>query len=203
MGKIFLVTIIIFAVLLTLTPIGCKQKQPPDPKKTAAKAPNFTLTSYDSRKINLSDYKGKIIVLEWMNYDCPFCKHNYETAAMPQLAKKYEAKGIIWLAINSTHYATAEKNKEFAEKYKIDYPILSDKDGKVGRAYHAKTTPHMFIIDANNTIVYQGAIDDSPLGNEKPVPTNYVDKALTELLKGKPITIKETTSYGCSVKYAD
>jgi peroxiredoxin len=165
------------------------------------KAPEFTLVNYDGKTISLSDYKGKIVVLEWFNYECPFVKYHYEKAkTLIELPNKY--KDVVWLAINSTGHLTTEKNKEFAEKYKLSYPILDDRTGKVGHAYGAKTTPHMFIIDTKGNIAYNGAIDNSPMGKEKNV-INYVDKALAELTTGKEVSTPTTEPYGCSVKYAD
>lgn len=166
-------------------------------------APEFMLTSYDGKSVRLSDYKDKIVVLEWFNYECPFVKHHYEQAGtMTKLAEKYKDKNVVWLAINSTAHQTTDKNREFAQKYEIGYPILDDRTGKTGHAYGAKTTPHMFIIDGEGMIVYAGAIDNSPLGKVKENVVNYVDQALNELTSGKSVTIANTKPYGCSVKYA-
>jgi len=168
------------------------------------KAPEFTLTNYDGKTISLSDYKNKIVVLEWFNYECPFVKYHYEKAnTMVELANKYKDKNVVWLAVNSTKHLTTEKNKDFAEKHKLGYPILDDRSGKVGRAYGAKTTPHMFIIDTKGSIVYDGAIDNSPLGRKKKDVVNYVDKALAELTAAKVVSTPNTKPYGCSVKYAN
>lgn len=168
------------------------------------KAPEFTLTNYDGKTTSLSDYKNKIVVLEWFNYECPFVKYHYEKVnTMVELANKYRDKNVVWLAINSTKHLTTEKSKDFAKKYKLPYPILDDRSGKVGRAYGAKTTPHMFIIDTKGSIVYDGAIDNSPLGKKKEGVINYVDKALAELTAGKVVSTPNTKPYGCSVKYAN
>ena len=169
------------------------------------RAKPFTLKSFDGKTVNLDDYRGKTIVLEWLNYECPFVRYHYDTAGtMIKLANKYKDQGVVWLAINSTNHATAELNREFSAKHNLPYPILDDRAGTVGRAYGAKTTPHIFIISPRGNIVYNGAIDNSPLGKtpdgEKPV--NYVDQTLAELAAGKDISIHETKSYGCSVKYA-
>jgi peroxiredoxin len=175
------------------------------PEKITGKAPNFTLKDVDGKTVNLSDYAGKnIVVLEWTNYDCPFVKAHYndETHTMKDLSKKYKAKGVVWLTINSTHYATPESIKEWAKAQNIaDQKLLVDTDGTVGHTYHAKTTPHMFVIDKDGQIVYQGAIDNAPLGRTADPHVNYVDQALSEVLAGKPVSVPETKSYGCSVKY--
>jgi peroxiredoxin len=170
-------------------------------------APEFTLANYDGSQVSLNDYKGKILVLEWFNYKCPFCVYHYETEnTMNNLAKKYADKNVQFLAINSTSWQTTEQNMAFAEKNKITYPILDDRSGKVGKAYGATRTPHMYIINEQGKIVYQGALDNAPLGklpdgHDKVM--NFVDMALAELTQGKPVTIQKTREYGCTVKYAE
>ena len=159
----------------------------------------------DGKTINLADYRGKTVVLEWLNFECPFVRHHYEKAStMIDLAKKYKSEGVVWLAINSTNHTTPAANKAFTAKHNLPFPILDDRPGKVGRAYDAKTTPHMFIIGPRGQIVYEGAIDNSPLGK---TPTgkeyvNYVDNVLAALVANKDIPVRETKPYGCSVKYA-
>ena len=143
-------------------------------------------------------------MLEWFNYECPFVTYHYgKVKTMTTLANEYKDKNVVWLAINSTGHLVTEKNKEFAGKHEISYPILDDRTGKIGRAYGAKTTPHMFIIDTEGKIVYSGAIDNSPRGKKKENAINYADKVLTELTTGKTISISNTEPYGCSVKYAN
>ena len=164
--------------------------------------PLFRLRSFDGETVDLSDYSGKIIVLEWLNLECPLSMYHYKLNTMVRLANKYKGKNVIWLAVNSTKHTTAQANTEFAEKYQLPYPIIDDRWGKVGRAYGAKTTPHMYIIGPRGTIVYEGAIDNSPMGRMKRGAVNYVDKALSELTKGKPVSVPATKPYGCSVKYA-
>jgi peroxiredoxin len=164
----------------------------------------FKLTTFEGKTASLSDYRGKIVVLEWLNFECPFVKHHYDKPkTMIKLANKYKNKNVVWLAINSTSHTTPEANKEFAEKQKLPYPILDDRSGRVGRAYGAKTTPHIYIISPRGRIVYDGAIDNSPLGKtpEGKELTNYVDKALGEMITGKMVSIKKIEPYGCSVKY--
>ena len=169
------------------------------------KAPDFKLNNYDGKEVKLADYKGKIVVLEWINPECPFVKYHYEKkSTMKDLAAKYKKdKKVVWLAIDSTSHQQTEKNEEYAEKNKILYPILDDRSGKVGKAYKATNTPHIFIINTDGNIAYRGAIDNAPLGK---VPkdkdyVNYVDKALAELTSGKAVSIAKTKQYGCTVKY--
>jgi len=180
-----------------LEPISVREIQPGE------KAPAFTLNSFDGKTVSFSDYEGKIVVLEWLSVECPFVKYHYETGhTMVELANKYKDKNIVWLAVNSTSDTTEEANKEFAKKYKLPYPILDDRSGKVGLSYGAMTTPHMFIIDTKGNIVYQGGIDNSPMGKTKEGVVNYVDKALGELTSGKSVSVVNSRTYGCSVKYA-
>ena len=199
---------------------GCEKKEPAEgpagqpgtppgttppgttPPEIERKAPDFTLKSFDGETLSLSDLKGKIVVLEWFNFECPYVVYHYdEKNTMVDLANKYKYKNVVWLAINSTSHTTPEANKGFAEKHKLPYPILDDRDGKVGKAYGAMTTPHMFVIDARGSIAYQGAIDNSPRGKKKTGVVNYVEKALDELLAGKEVTDTDNMPYGCSVKY--
>jgi len=168
------------------------------------RAPDFTLKTFDGKTVSLSDYRGKIVVLEWFNFECPYLMYHYgQPSTMIKLANKYKDKNVVWLAMNSTSHTTPEANIDFAKKYKPPYPILDDRPGKVGDAYGAKTTPHMFIISPRGNIVYEGAIDNSPNGRTPAgqEPVNYVDKALAELTSGRPVSIKETKPYGCTVKY--
>ena len=192
---------------------GCGSREPAEepskePSKevepaVARKAPDFTLSSFDGKTISLSDYRGKIVVLEWFDYECPFVLRHYrQPGTMVELAKKYKDKNVIWLAINSTNHTPPEANIEFAERHKLPYPILDDRSGTVGRAYGAKTTPHMYIINTKGGIAYQGAIDNDPRGRKKQGLINYVDRALTELTGGKEVSATDTMPYGCTVKYA-
>jgi len=165
------------------------------------KAPAFTLTDQNGKKVSLSDFDGKIVVLEWINWNCPYVKRHHEAGTMKKLAAKYAGKGVVWLGVNSTKGATAAQNRKAAEQYGLGYPVLDDSDGKVGRSYGARTTPHMFIIDAAGAIAYDGAIDDDPKG-KKDKPANFVARALNELLAGKDVSKFQTRPYGCTVKYA-
>jgi peroxiredoxin/gas vesicle protein len=164
----------------------------------------FTLSTFDGKKVSLSDYRGKIVVLEWLNFECPFVNYHYDKSkTMIKLAEKYKGKNVVWLAVNSTSHTTPEANKDFAQKQKLPYPILDDRSGRVGRAYGAKTTPHMYVINRRGRIVYEGAIDNAPLGKVSGGKDliNYVDKALAELTTGRRVSAGKTDPYGCSVKY--
>ncbi|UCD50792.1 MAG: thioredoxin family protein [Phycisphaerales bacterium] len=173
-------------------------------ERRGRRAPQFELDSFDGRTVSLSQYKGRVVVLEWFNMDCPFSKYHYETKpTMVDLAKKYQDKEVVWLAINSTSSTGPEANRAFAKQYKLPFPILDDRSGRVGRAYGARTTPHLFVIDKRGNIVYNGAIDSSPMGKvvEGATPINYVDQALAAVLAGREVATPATAPYGCSVKY--
>lgn len=179
-----------------------RQKRDVQDESSGRRAPAFELNSFDGKTVNLPDYRGKIVVLEWFNFECPLSRYHYETKnTMVELAKKYKGKNVVWLAVNSTNHTTPEANKAFAKQHRLPYLILDDRPGKVGRAYGAETTPHMYIINTRGRIVYEGAIDDSPMGRKKEGVINYVDNALAELTAGKAVSTPKTKPYGCSVKY--
>lgn len=175
---------------------------------TGSAAPDFKLPNTDGVTISLSGFKGKIVVLEWFNAACPFVKKHYNKNDMQDLQKKWTEKGVIWLAIDSTNkehknYENIESLKKiFSDKKISANHLLADPEGKVGAIYSAKTTPHMFIINKEGNIAYQGAIDNNPDPFSDPkAAKNYVDAALTELTAGKEIKNSEQKPYGCSVKY--
>jgi len=159
-------------------------------------APDFALKDVFGKEFKLSDFKGKTVVLEWINRQCPISKGKHEAQVMQGIYKKYAGKDLIWLAIDSTKQRKPESNRVYAAELSLAYPILHDPSGKVGRMYGAKTTPHMYIIDRTGQLVYHGAIDK--MGKEP----NYVIAALDEIFAGKPVSITKTEPYGCSVKYA-
>ena len=163
-------------------------------------APAFTLSDTEGNEVSLGDFDGKIVVLEWLNPDCPFVQRHYK-AGMKNLATKYEGQDVVWLTINSTNYMDAAANAKFKTDNGLPYAILVDQSGDVGHLYGAKTTPHMYIIDGGGTLVYIGAIDDDPRGNKGEPAVNYVAAALDEMIAGNAVTNAETKPYGCSVKY--
>jgi peroxiredoxin len=173
--------------------------------KIGEMAPDFTLKDTDGKEVRLSDYAGKVVVLTWFNSECPFVKLHYEKqTTVVDIYNSYKGKNVAVLAINSTNPKNPNYGKDADAKrnWKIDFPILIDSDGKVGRAYGAKTTPHCFVIDKNGMLAYAGAIDNDPknekAGSQK---ENYVREAIDSLLAGKKVAMAETKPYGCSVKY--
>jgi hypothetical protein len=173
-------------------------------------APDFTLVDVDGKSHALHDYRGKIVVLEWFNPGCPFVKMSHTKGSLVGTAKRHTDKGVVWLAVNSAAAGKQgygrEANLDGRQRYGIEHPILVDASGATGHAYGATNTPHMFVIDKEGTLVYRGAIDNSPDG-EGQSPTggklvNYVDLAIDALDAGRPVEVKETQAYGCSVKYA-
>jgi peroxiredoxin len=173
-------------------------------------APDFTGTDINGNPVHLSDYKGKVVVIESYNSDCPFCNNQYKTGAMQDLQKDLAAKGVVWLIVNSvnpnnfSHRTPDQAKKEMADK-KMDVTAwIDDSSGTVGHLYDMKTTPDMYVIDKDGTLVYQGAIDDQADPTHDPkTARNYVKEAVDDLEAGKPIAVSETKPYGCSVKYAD
>ena len=167
-----------------------EKKESPAPAKAeiGKPAPDFTLKSYDGKEHKLSSLKDKVVVLEWFSKDCPACKKYLPD--IKALEKKYRAKGVVWFAMDSTNYHTDEENAKAAKKLKIEYPILSDFDGKTGRAYGAKTTPHVFIVN-KGTLVYAGGLLE-PRGKKRA----HVELALDEVLAGKKVSVDTTKPFG-------
>lgn len=173
------------------------------------KAPDFTLTDSTGQPRSLASYKGKTVVLEWVNYNCPFVGKHYGSGNMQALQQKYTGKGVVWLSVNSSapgkegNFPPAEIEAKSKQRHAAMTAYLIDADGTVGRSYGAKTTPHMFVIDAAGTVVYAGGIDDRPSTDQADVKTakNYVSAALDEVLAGKPVSVPSSQPYGCGVKY--
>ncbi len=203
-----------FAALAALTlglaaftaPAGAGET-PEAKAEVGQKAPDFTLTDAMGKEHTLSSYtgKGQIVVLEWFNSGCPYVvRHHEKYTTMTDLAGKYQGK-VTWLAINSGAPGQQGygQDKEAIEKWRLNYPVLVDADGQIGRLFAAKTTPHMFIIDKSGVLAYAGGIDNDPADKKSTgEKINFVAKALDEILAGKPVSEPETQSYGCSVKYA-
>jgi len=175
---------------------------------TGSEIPEFKLQSVDGKEVSISDYKDKVVVLEWFNDQCPFVKKHYGPKAMQSLQKKWTEKGVVWLTIDSTNpsHQNFKDQKALAALVKShglgSTALLADPEGTVGKLFGAKTTPHIFIKDKAGKVAYQGAIDDNPDAFSNPSEaSNYVDLALAQILEGKKVVKTETSPYGCSVKY--
>lgn len=174
-------------------------------------APAFTATAADGATVKLEDYKGKIVVLEWFNKECPFVRKHYDSKNMQTLQKELTAKDVVWLTVNSS--AEGKQGHETADSAKATVAaegaapthFLLDSTGALGKLYDAKTTPHMFVIDKDGKLAYAGAIDDksSTYASDVEGAKNYVRAAVESLQKGEAVAEASTKSYGCGVKYAD
>jgi peroxiredoxin len=173
-------------------------------------APAFTATDTSGKTVSLADFKGKHVVLEWVNPGCPFVQKHYNSANMQGTQQDAQAKGVVWLAINSTapdagdYKKPAEMAQWMAQQKAAATATLMDSDGKVGRAYGARTTPHMYVIDPAGKLIYAGGIDNKPTARTSDIAgaTNHVKVALAEATAGKPVSTPTTQPYGCSIKFA-
>jgi peroxiredoxin len=179
--------------------------------RPGAEAPAFSLPDAQGKNRSLADYRGKWVVLEWVNYDCPFVQKHYGSGNMQKLQSEARAKGVVWLSVNSSapgkqgHFEGAELARRMAEVKAGPDAYLLDPDGKVGKAYQAKTTPTLFVINPEGTVMYAGAIDDKPSTDQEDIPAakNFVRAALDAAMAGKPVETASAPSYGCGVKYKD
>ncbi|WP_394823774.1 thioredoxin family protein [Pendulispora albinea] len=180
-----------------------------EPAEVGKPAPDFSLRDLDGKTVSLHDYRGKTVVLEWFNPECPFVRAAHTKASLKTFPADQISKGVVWLAINSNAAGKQGNglavNTDGKKRYGMPYPILLDETGETGKRYGATNTPHMFVIDSQGVLVYQGAIDNSPDGEgESPHGgklVNYVQAALGDLGAGRPIAVRSTKAYGCTVKY--
>ncbi len=194
----------LFASLLALPALALAVATPGEP------APDFSETDANGNTHSLSDYEGEWLVLEWFNQDCPYVRKHYGSGNMQSLQEKYTEKGVEWLTVISSAegkqgYLEPEEAKKEAEAHNLNAsaPFLLDPNGDMGRAYGAKTTPHMYIINPDGEVVYAGAIDDNDSANPAVIPDshNYVAAALDQAMNGEPVETASSQAYGCSVKY--
>lgn len=177
---------------------------------TGKPAPDFTAKDTNGKTHKLADYKGKVVVLEAYNLDCPFCANHFKTGAMQELQAEATGKGVVWLVVNSSnpqspsHRGPAAAKKEWSAQKMKATAWIDDSSGKVGKAYDLKTTPHMIVIDQKGIVAYNGAIDDKAETDGDPrTARNYVREAINNLLAGKPVEVARTKPYGCGIKYAN
>jgi alkyl hydroperoxide reductase subunit AhpC len=177
--------------------------------KIGEAAPDFTLTDSRNQTVSLGDYKGKLVVLEWTNHECPFVRKHYDSGNMQKLQRDYTGKGVVWMSIVSSApgkqgHVTGDEAEELTRaRNAAPTAVLLDPTGKTGQSYGAKTTPHMYIIDREGVLRYAGGIDNIKSADQADIKTakNYVAQSLDELLAGKPVSEPATAPYGCGVKY--
>ncbi len=177
--------------------------------KVGDAAPDFTLADTNGNSVTLSDYNGKYVVLEWINYDCPFVAKHYDAKNMQGLQDKYREQGVVWLAVNSSaegkqgQFSNEEIHSRLKKHASTVDAYLLDGNGDVGRAYGATHTPHMYIINPEGTLIYMGAIDSINSANIADIPKadNYVVMALDAAFAGNEVPVEMTRAYGCTVKY--
>jgi len=179
--------------------------------QTGQPAPEFTLTDSNGKSHKLSDFKGKFVVLEWLNHGCPFVIKHYGSGNMQKLQKEFTGKDVVWLSIASSapgkqgHMSPEETNKVKEEKGSAATAVLLDEDGTVGRLYDAKVTPALYVISPEGTLIYMGAIDDKKSVDQADIAgaKNYVKQALDEAMASKAVSESTTAAYGCGIKYAN
>ena len=196
-------------ILTAITTLAAGALYAADVPPVGSAAPDFSAPDTNGKAQSLAQYKGKYVVLEWFNPECPFVKKHYGSDNMQKLQGEYTGKGVVWLTIDSNAPGTegnltADQAQKIMQSWKTKQTaLLLDPDSKVAKLYGAKNTPNMVIIDPEGKIVYEGAIDSKATPNPADIPasTNYVKNALDESLAGKPISNAQTKPYGCSVKY--
>lgn len=202
---------IAFGSLTTLLAVGlgvssaAAQAEP----SVGGPAPTFSLPDTHGQTHDLAKYRGRWVVLEWLNYDCPFVGKHYRTGNIPSQQEKWTARGVVWLAVVSSapgkqgYFTPEEMNARGEKEGSHATAVLLDPDGTVGHLYGARTTPHMFVIDPEGVVRYMGGIDDVPSARDADLEraTQLVDQALTEATSGKPVSVPTSRPYGCSVKY--
>lgn len=180
-----------------------------NPPTIGERAPDFSVVDYNGDVHSLSDFEGKFVILEWLNHDCPFVVKFYRAGKMQELQERYTEKGVVWLSVISSApgkqgYLEPDAAKALtAEKGAKPTAVLLDPDGTMGRAYDARVTPHMYIINPDGELVYNGAMDDKPTPRAGDLETahNYLVANMTNLLNGEPVEVSTNTPYGCTVKY--
>ena len=198
-------------LLLTLTTLCSGALLAAEKPRVGAPAPGFSLPGANGKTHSLGDFKGKYVVLEWFNPGCPFVQKHYKSDNMQALQKEFTGKGVTWLTIDSSapgapgYLSPADAKKQMSEWKMGSTALLLDPNGKVGQEYHATNTPHMFVVDPDGKLIYEGAIDSKASANPDDIKdsTNYVKVALEEAMAGKPVSNAQTKAYGCSIKYAD
>jgi len=204
--RLFFLPVLLLPLLVFLIP-GITSSN--DEAEVGKAAPTFTLPGTDGKTYTLEDFEDKFVVLEWLNFGCPYVSRHYRSGNMPQLQSEFTEKEVVWLSVVSSapgkqgYYEADAMNKENEKFGGLQTAILLDPSGDTGRIYGAKTTPHMYIINPDGTLIYKGGIDDKPRASldETASAHNYVRAALSEAMEGKEVSTKTARPYGCSVKY--
>lgn len=197
--------LLLAGLLATAAPSGAAMADP----VVGTAAPAFTATDSNGRQHSLADFRGKTVVLEWTNPECPFVQKHYGSGNMQKLQSQAVGGGVVWLTVNSSapgkqgHLDGKAANASVSRSGAAPTAYLLDGSGSVGRTYAARTTPHMYVIDGSGSLVYMGAIDDRPTANPEDIAAakNYVTAALADVAAGRPVQVAQSKPYGCSVKY--
>ena len=203
-GRLYMLALVFVVSPLTFeqgTPVMAVEGKSPTTAEIGKPAPDFTLKDVAGKEHKLSSYKGKVVVLEWINHECPISNGHYKRKTMQKTLGIFKDKGVVWLAIDSSHFAEekADAIGKWWQEQGTPFAYLMDASGTVGKMYGAKTTPHLFVIDAKGVLAYSGAIDGAY--GAKDNATNYVEAAVRALLEGSTVAQAKTKPYGCSVKY--
>ncbi|WP_234571743.1 thioredoxin family protein [Rhodohalobacter sp. 614A] len=210
MKKLTILFLLILAATMVINlTIEDKENAPAVDALVGQQAPDFEVVDAHGNTHSLSDYEGQYVILEWLNHGCPYIRKHYDGNNMQQLQEKYTDQGVVWLSVISSApgeqgYMEPEEARQSIEEYDASpTAILLDPEGEMGRAYDARVTPHMFIIDPTGTVRYNGAIDDKPTPRASSLETahNYIDSAMSSLMNGEEVEVKSNTPYGCGVKY--
>lgn len=196
--------------LLTVVAFAAPVAAQTDQADIGEPAPDFTLEAADGETHSLSDFEGKYVVLEWLNFECPFVGKHYGSGNMQALQEKYTDEGVVWLSIVSSapgkqgYYPPKEMIEQKKRHNGNMTAILMDPDGEIGKTYGATVTPHMYVINPDGELVYRGGIDDKPTTDKADIEgaTNYVDRSLTAVMNGEEVSPKQAKPYGCTIKYA-
>jgi peroxiredoxin len=197
------------SALVLLIVLGAAMMSVSAAPRTGTEAPDFAGVDSNGKTVRLSDFRGKVVVLEWSNHDCPYVRKHYGTGNMQSLQRKAVEKGVVWLSIVSSapgkqgYVDSAAANRLTEERDASPTAVVLDPNGEIGRTYQATHTPHMFVIDRDGVLSYAGAIDDRPSARWDTVrgARNYVDEALDAVLAGRTVEVAATRAYGCTVKY--
>lgn len=209
MKKLIILFALIFAATIVINLTSNTEDNATTDAVVGEQAPDFEVMGADGTMHNLSDYEGQYVILEWLNYGCPYIQKHYNGDNMQQLQEKYTDQDVVWLSVISSApgtqgYMEAEEAQQSIDEYNSSpTAILLDPEGDMGRAYDARVTPHMFIIDPEGVVRYNGAIDDKPTPAASSLETahNYIDAAMNSLMNGEEVEVKSNTPYGCTVKY--